>query len=105
MLADIAKYTDLYCGIGTGKSSTLRSCIPAIAFGDKPLTQFVVEWVETLNLYNQNIIGDDIYSLWINQQLDTYKKIKLPKKKPRAKIAMVGRNFIADNEPESKEDL
>ena len=86
ILVEIEKHITIECDISYyrdisseyNQNPEKEACIN-FSFFDGTLARFGIDWDKMIELHSSGIIDDNLYSLWINQQLDLY-KFDLPNK-------------------------
>ena len=68
-----------------------------IVFHSETIARFVNDWRKMANLHSSGTIDDNLYSLWVNQQLDLY-RIDLPKKNANISNNQTNNDKINDNQ-------
>ncbi len=68
-----------------------------IVFHSETIARFVNDWRKMVNLHSSGTIDDNLYSLWVNQQLDLY-RIDLPKKNANISNNQTNNDKINDNQ-------
>lgn len=67
-----------------------------IIFYDKVIARFVNDWKKMIDLHSSGTIDDNLYSLWVNQQLDLY-RIDLPNKNASISNNKINNDKIDNN--------
>ena len=68
-----------------------------IVFHSETIAHFVNDWKKMIDLHSSGTIDDNLYSLWVNQQLDLY-RIDLPKKNANISNNQTNNDKINDNQ-------